>query len=68
MEKVVDARGLSCPEPIILLSNTLKECDKFEIIVDNQAAYENIMRYVDQNKHKSSTNENGTDYHILVEK
>lgn len=42
----VDARGLSCPEPVLLLRRALEsKPDYCEISVDNAAARENCMRY-----------------------
>ena len=41
----LDARGLSCPEPVILFRNAAKAGDnEFEILVDNHAARENVTR------------------------
>ncbi|MGI5936098.1 MAG: sulfurtransferase TusA family protein [Oscillospiraceae bacterium] len=42
----VDARGLSCPEPVLLLRRALESKPDFcEIRVDNPAARENCARY-----------------------
>ena len=44
--KKIDARGLSCPEPVLLLRRALvKGEDEYVIIVDNGAAKENCLRY-----------------------
>lgn len=45
--KTVDARGLACPQPVVLTKKALEEggCDIIEVIVDNPAARENVMRY-----------------------
>ncbi|MFA6844749.1 MAG: sulfurtransferase TusA family protein [Sphaerochaetaceae bacterium] len=42
----VDARGLSCPQPVILTKKAL--CGKpseLTVVVDNRAAVENVSRY-----------------------
>lgn len=46
MNKTVDARGLSCPQPVLLTINEIKagQSDKILIIVDNEAAKENVSR------------------------
>ncbi|NLD36973.1 MAG: preprotein translocase subunit TatB [Desulfatiglans sp.] len=46
MEKVIDARGLSCPQPVILTLDTIKNLDKGElqILVDTDTAKENVIR------------------------
>jgi tRNA 2-thiouridine synthesizing protein A len=48
MEKVIDARGLSCPQPVILTLETIKNLDKgeMEILVDTDTAKENVTRAV----------------------
>lgn len=40
----IDARGLSCPQPVILASKALDAHDSIIVIVDNTTALENIRR------------------------
>jgi selenium metabolism protein YedF len=42
--RTVDARGLACPEPVVLTSKALLETDRVITIVDNQVAIENVTR------------------------
>ncbi len=44
--KTVDARGLSCPEPVMLVSEVLRNTAKgnIEVIVDSPTALENVSR------------------------
>lgn len=43
----VDARGMSCPQPVLMAKNTLESNkDGFEILVDNNVAKENVSRFV----------------------
>ena len=44
MEKIIDARGLSCPQPVILTKQVLDQNPKEVIItvVDNPTALENV--------------------------
>ena len=43
--KTVDARGLSCPEPVIITKKALASKDSsYEILVDNITAKENVTR------------------------
>jgi tRNA 2-thiouridine synthesizing protein A len=46
MAEMVDARGLSCPQPVILVHQKMKELKKgtFEVIVDTDTSRENIRR------------------------
>lgn len=42
----IDARGLSCPEPVVMLRKAMMTKENaYEVIVDNTAARENITRY-----------------------
>ena len=44
--KKIDARGLSCPEPVIRAKNAMESGDKeYEILVDNVVAKENVSRF-----------------------
>ena len=45
--KTVDARGLSCPQPVLMTQNALKELQagEIEIFVDTEASRENVSRF-----------------------
>lgn len=54
----VDARGLSCPEPVIMAKKALKKStDGIDIHVDNVASKENVSRYLEAMGCKVSLNE-----------
>ena len=44
MTKIVDARNLSCPQPVLLTKEALEKADEVTTIVDNAAARENVSR------------------------
>lgn len=44
MEKIVDARGLPCPQPVILTRNALQGSGSVTTIVDNDTAQQNVTR------------------------
>lgn len=44
MERIVDTRGLACPEPVILTKKALEEAKEVLVIADNVEAVENIRR------------------------
>ncbi len=44
MKSEIDARGLSCPQPVILAKNKMRECGEFSVTVDNKNAVENLSR------------------------
>ena len=43
----VDARGLSCPEPVLQTRRALAQCTKgsVEVLVDTVTSRENVARY-----------------------
>ncbi|NLC77170.1 MAG: hypothetical protein GX750_06080 [Clostridia bacterium] len=44
--RVVDARGRSCPEPVIMTKTALeKYSPPLEVLVDNEVAKENVTRF-----------------------
>jgi selenium metabolism protein YedF len=44
MKRVIDARGLACPQPVVLTSKAMAETDQVTTIVDNAVAVENVSR------------------------
>ncbi|MFQ5875772.1 MAG: sulfurtransferase-like selenium metabolism protein YedF [Dehalococcoidia bacterium] len=44
MTKMVDTRGLPCPQPVILTRKALAEVDEVTVIVDNETAKMNVSR------------------------
>ncbi len=44
MAKIIDARNLSCPQPVVLTKKALEEVDEVITIVDNEAAQDNVSR------------------------
>lgn len=43
--KKIDARGLDCPRPVILIKKTMEEVDEASILVDNEVARDNVKRF-----------------------
>ena len=67
MAQPIDARGLLCPEPVL---RTKREIDrikngKFEVVVDNNAAKENVSRLAKNSGWSVSVSERGADEYIL---
>ena len=44
MSELIDAKGLACPEPVILTKKALDACDDVTVLVDNETALENVKR------------------------
>ena len=47
---MIDARGYSCPEPVIMAQKALATQEQeYEMLVDSRTAMENVTRYVSHN-------------------
>ncbi len=46
MSDIVDTRGLSCPQPVLLVMSRIKglESGELQVIVDNEVSRENVSR------------------------
>ena len=45
--EILDARGLSCPEPVIMLSKAMMSKEnKYQMVVDSPTAKENVSNMV----------------------
>lgn len=42
---VVDARGCSCPQPVLMTKKALEKESQIEVLVDNNTAMNNVMRF-----------------------
>ena len=46
----VDARGKACPKPVLMTREALKKTeDRISVLVDNEAARENVRRFAEKN-------------------
>lgn len=68
---VVDARGLSCPQPVILTLNRLKEMDKgqIDVLVDTDTSKENVSRAaMSKGWQVKDVQLDGQGYRVILEK
>ena len=64
--KRIDARGLSCPQPVVLVDKAIAAGEtNLEVIVDNEVAKENVTRLAQRRGLKTSYRQEGLD--IVVE-
>ena len=70
MADKIDARGLSCPQPVILTNRKIEEMGKgvFEILVDTDTSRENISRLAQQTGWVVEVKEVDTDYCLVLRK
>lgn len=70
MSKVVDARGLLCPEPVLRTKKAIDTMSggSLEVLVDNHAARENVTRLCENKGWKVSVSEQGSEYVLKITK
>ena len=69
MSDIVDARGLSCPQPVLLTMARMKEktSGEIEVIVDNEVSRENVSRVArSQGWEIREEQRKGDDFHLIL--
>ena len=66
MTQTIDARGLACPAPVLMVKEAVEKdhLDAVEVLVDNEAARENVSRYLGYQRFSVSTMPEGNDFKI----
>lgn len=66
---MLDARGLSCPEPVIMIKNAMQNNEKeYTITVDNRTSVENITRYAEHQGYSVSVSNSDDDFVLRITK
>lgn len=65
-EKILDCRGLACPGPVLNTKNYIEEKNaaEFTVIVDNAAAKENVLRFLERSYYLAEVKEENGDFTI----
>lgn len=66
--KIVDARGLSCPEPIVLMKQAIKQGLPVKVLLSDRTPLENILRVTNTDGLKTTVTENGNEFEVVIEK
>jgi len=68
MENIIDARGLSCPQPVLMTAKAIERgIFPITIKVDGATARENIRRYATTKKMKVEITAEGDDTIIVID-
>ena len=61
--RTVDARGLSCPQPLVLFNDAMKEDAEspLDVLVDNMASRENVSRAAKKRGYTVTVKDEGDD-------
>ena len=70
MEKIVDAKGQTCPIPIIMTKKALKEIDEGVVVtsVDNQISKENLEKMAKEMGLSFETKKEGDTFSVRITK
>jgi TusA-related sulfurtransferase len=70
MDKMVDARGLLCPEPVLMAKRAIDKMPggTVKVMVDNSAARENVTRMAENSGWSVSVSAEGTVYIITLKR
>jgi TusA-related sulfurtransferase len=65
----VDARGLSCPQPVVLTNKAIEAgAENLEVLVDNEVSRENVLRLAKRHGMQTAVREEGPDIVIEIKK
>ena len=66
MSTELDCRGLACPAPVLQTKQKIEKenLSEINVIIDNQAAKENVSRFLENQKFEVSVEKKGTDFHV----
>ena len=67
---MVDARGLACPMPVVMVQKEGKTSTSAErtALVDNQCAVENVTRFAGSHGYKVAVKADGEDFTLILTK
>lgn len=66
---IIDACGLSCPQPVILTMNAMKgNKSPLEILVDSNIACENIQRLAENKGYQTQIERSGEKFQLTLTK
>lgn len=64
---IVDARGLLCPEPVVRTQRAVKDGpSELTVLVDAEAAKENVTRFAASRGYNVALKQEGTDYTLSL--
>ena len=64
---IIDARGLSCPQPVLMAKNALeKDGTPLTVLVDDRTPLQNVMRFASNTGHQVSFAETDDGFEISI--
>lgn len=67
---MVDARGYSCPMPVIMVQKAVKgeNPNTLEVMVDNQCSLENVTRFAQNQGYEVDVEKVDSDFKLILKK
>lgn len=66
---MIDARGLSCPQPVLMVAEAIKSAEaKYTVVVDAVTPKENVTRYAESKGYKVAVEEKDGDFTLTISK
>jgi selenium metabolism protein YedF len=62
----IDCRGMNCPEPVLQVRNAIEKelGTSISVLVDNEAAQQNVIRFLNHQNYLVSSEKSGSDFQI----
>ncbi len=70
-DQLVDARGLSCPQPVIMSRDAVKKLESggsVEVLVDTVTSRDNVRRAVENMECTVEIQEVGDEFRVMIKK
>ena len=67
---MIDARGLSCPMPVVMVQNEVKKNspDEVKVLVDSMVCVENITRFASSKKYEVAVDKKDGEFELTLKK
>lgn len=67
---MIDARGYSCPMPVVMVQKAVKgkDPDTLEVVVDNQCSVENVTRFAKNSGYQVTVSDYEGDFKLVLKK
>ena len=67
---MIDARGYSCPMPVVMVQKAVKgkNPDTLEVMVDNQCSVENVTRFAKNSGYQVTVSDFEGDFKLVLKK
>ena len=66
----VDARGLSCPEPVMMTAEAIKNHgdDTIKVLVSEPHCYKNVEKFAQSQGRKAEVHAVGSEFEVIITK